>query len=195
MSANISPQEDQLFVSSGERLGHILDQIGFKHGRGRINEFHTFLSSKKPEIFGDLKYTTVRAWFHENAPPMRKVDAIVSALQDDYPFQYDVSQVKTWWKVGGRYPFSSDYKRSPAESVDDQESYQASEQKLQFIVMSLVMEETGDSFNDLTGDQLVQIKESAMRLARDFADPFKTECPGEYMRMAIRDEMRKVEGS
>lgn len=194
MNANTSHQENNLFVSSGERLAHILDQICFKHGRGRINDFHAYLIGKLPEVFGDLKYTTVRSWFHESAPPMKKVDAIIGTLQEDYPFLYDISQIKTWWKVGGYYPFSDGYKLGSSDSISDRKSHQINEQKLQFIVMSLVMEETGSSFNELTGEQLVQIKDKAVKLAKDFVDPFQTECPDEYMRMAIRDEIGSIIG-
>lgn len=177
----------------GERLAHILDQIGFKHGRGRIDDLHKFLVEKRPDVYADLKYTTVRSWFHNSAPPMKKIDIIIEALQNDYVIQYNISQIKTWWKVGGYYPFAT---AIDSEKISDNSSNRGgsvqpiSEQKLQFIVMSLVTEETGDEFNELTGEQLVQIKEKAIQLAKDFADPFMIECPSEYMRMAIRDAMR-----
>ena len=187
MKTESSPNNDELFETTGNRLSHILNQIGFKHGRGRIQDLQSYLIDIKPEIFSDLKYTTVRSWFHDSAPPMKKVDVIIEALQNDYLFQNDISQIKTWWKVGGYYPFSHDSKPTALEP-----SNSINEQKLQFIVMSIVTEETGKEFNELSGDELTQIKEKALQLVKDFIDPFVTVCPNEYMRMAVRDEMSQI---
>lgn len=187
MSIKSSQGVDISFNTVGERLSHILDQIGFKHGRGRIQDFQAYLIDRKPESFSDLKYTTVRSWFHDSAPPMKKINIIIDALQEFYLFKNDISQIKSWWKLGGYYPFSHDSK-----PTDVNESKSLGEQKLQFIVMSMVTEEAGHDFNSLSGEQLIQIKEKAIQLAKDFVDPFITECPVEYMRIAVRDEISQI---
>ena len=100
-----SQAEYEPYDSPGDRLSHILDQIGFKQGRGRVRDFQSYLTDSRPDFFSDLKYTTVRSWFQESAPPMLKIDAIISALKEKYSFHHNISQIKTWWKVGGFYPF------------------------------------------------------------------------------------------
>lgn len=188
---NSEPEE---FSSRGERLSHILDKIGFKEGRGRVADFRTFLVSKKPDVFEDLKYTTVRAWFQDSAPPMVKVDVIIDALVENYQFHHglDLSLIKTWWKAGGYYPFvDSEGDKIPSIPELQQEA-KNNEDRLQFIVMSLVTDVTGDSFNTLSSDELVRLKDSAIQFARDFADPFKTECPTRFLRMIIQDELTKL---
>jgi len=184
MSNEISTQQTNNMEESGERLGHILDQIGFRLGRGRIDDFHKFLVDKRPDLFGELKYTTVRSWFHNSAPPMVRVVAVIDALETEYRIQYDLSQIKTWWKVGGFYPFvnSSNNVTTPTTSNN-----QICDQKLQFKIMALVTEEVADEFDALSGDQLIKIKEKAIQLANDFSNPSLVECPSEYIRMIIRD--------
>lgn len=182
----------EAFESPGERLNHLLDQIGFKQGRGRVADFQSYLTEKSPGLFSDLKYTTVRSWFQEHAPPMRKIDAVIQALQKEYPFHHDISQIKTWWKVGGFYPFVND-SGDPSPSITDlQRDAKDNEEKLQFVVMSLVTEETGELFKSLSSQDLVKLKDKVVKFAQEFADPFKTECPSEYLRMAIRDELSAI---
>ena len=182
----------EAFESPGERLNHILDYIGFKQGRGRVAEFQNFLINTSPKTFEDLKYTTVRSWFQENAPPMRKIDAIMEALQKEYEFRHNISQIKTWWKLGGYYPFPSSFSGS-APTIDDlKEELDENDQKLQFQIMSLVTEETGENFANLSSHELYRIKEKAVTFATDYADPFKIVCPNEYIRLIIQHELNEI---
>lgn len=182
----------EAFELPGERLNHILDQIGFKQGRGRVADFQNFLTEQSPDQFPELKYTTVRSWFQEHAPPMRKIDAVMQALQQVYRFHHDISQIKTWWKVGGFYPFVGGSGEPTPSITELQQDAKDNEEKLQFVIMSLVTEETGDLFKSLSSQDLVIIKDRVVRFAQEFADPFKTECPSEYLRMAIRDELSVI---
>lgn len=184
--------DTEAFESPGDRLNHILDQIGFKQGRGRVADFQIYLTETSPDLFSDLKYTTVRSWFQDHAPPMRKIDAIIQALQKEYPFHHDISQVKTWWKVGGFYPFISNTGEPTPTITDLQRDVKENEDKLQFVVMSLVTEETGEAFKSLSSHELVRLKDKAVKFAQEFADPFKTECPSDYLRMAIKDELSTI---
>lgn len=182
--------DEELYQTTGERLNHLLDQIGFKSGRGRMAAFQTFLSEQEPEVFSDLKYTTVRSWFQDHAPPMKKVDVVMQALEKEYVFRNDVAQIKTWWKLGGFYPFVDEKGHVKPTAEELLKTRSEDEEKLQFLVMSLVKEEAGDNFNEIPGSELIEIKEKAMDFARDFADPFKIECPQEYLRMVIRHGFR-----
>lgn len=98
--------EELVFDKTGGRLNHILDQIGFREGRGRVSDLQKYLIRTRPEYFANLKYTTVRSWLLESAPPMKKIEVIMDALQDNYEFKHDISQIKNWWKLGGFYPFT-----------------------------------------------------------------------------------------
>lgn len=187
-----SQAEYEPYNSPGDRLSHILDQIGFKQGRGRVRDFQSYLTDSRPDFFSDLKYTTVRSWFQESAPPMLKIDAIISALQESYSFNHNIPQIKTWWKVGGYYPFIDAGGEASPTIHDLQKKNEANREKAQFIVMSLVTEVAGDSFSHLTGEELVQLKDSAVRMNDDFADPFKTDCPSEYLKIAIQNELESI---
>jgi hypothetical protein len=185
-------KEINTFDSPGDRLNHILDQIGFKQGRGRVTNFQNYLTSTSPDVFSDLKYTTVRSWFRDHAPPMQKIDGIVQSLQKEYVFRHDISLVKTWWKVGGFYPFISESGEPSPTIIDLQQDAIDNQEKVQFVVMHLVTEETGEAFNSLSSQDLIRLKNKAVKLAEEFADPFKTKCPTDYLRMAIRDELSAI---
>lgn len=152
-------------------------------------DFHNYLTHNCDETFSDLKYTTVRSWFKDHTPPMQKVNAIVDSLNEQYQFHHDLSQIKTWWKVGGFYPFvnvNGDRTPTITEIKDSNAEY---EDKLQFIVMALMTEEAGNSFDQLSADDLRKIQRNVLQFAKDFADPFKTECSPHYLRMVIRDSL------
>jgi len=108
------------YETKGERLSHILDMIGFKQGHGRITELHNHLLNKRLESLSELKYMTVKSWFGDSCPPMKKIKQIINALDEDYAFNKGINldQVMGWWKVGGYYPFSevSDVKPADNES-------------------------------------------------------------------------------
>jgi hypothetical protein len=188
MNTDIHTEDDE-FCAPGGRLGHLLDRIGFKAGHGRINEFRAYLVAASPDVFSDLKYSTVRGWFQDSSPPMRKIDAIVAALQLQYKFPVGVpsSHIKTWWKVGGAYPFAKNHSRlvmeQSAGDIDD---------KLQFLIMALVAEESGDTFDSMSAESLVAIKDRVLQFAKGYADPFKLECPLEFLRMIVTCEVDKA---
>jgi hypothetical protein len=188
-------KKSAVFNTPGERLSHILDQIGFKQGRGRVIDFQNYLTSTSPKYFKDLKYTTVRAWFQDHAPPMRKIDAIIETLQVDYRFQHDVSHIKTWWKAGGFYPYFDKTSTSHPSVLDLMEKVAIAKEKLPFIIMSIVTEETGDLFNSLSGSELIQISDKAVSFADNFLNPLNIDCPDEYLRLIVRHELQKVMNS
>ena len=178
--------------SPGDRLTLILDQIGFKQGRGRVVDFQNYLMERSPKDFKALKYTTVRAWFRGHAPPMRKIDAIIDALQIEFQFQQDISHIKTWWKVGGPCPFSDETSLELASIHQLQEQRSAFQEKLPFIIMSIVTEETGEHFKSLSGSDLVRISDKTTAFAEDFLSPFNVECPDDYLRLFVRHELAGI---
>jgi len=184
--------DTESFAESGQRLNHLLDQIGFKEERGRVAYFQKYLIERKPETFAGLNYNTVRSWFKNSSPSMVKIDVIISALQESYSFNHNIPQIKTWWKVGGYYPFIDDAGAASPTIHDLQKKNEENREKAQFIVMSLVTEVAGDSFSSLTGEELVQLKDSAVKMNDDFADPFKTDCPSEYLKIAIQNELESI---
>ncbi|MGD8909009.1 MAG: hypothetical protein PVI92_06630 [Chromatiales bacterium] len=175
--------------SPGNRLSLILDQIGFKQGRGRVIDFQTYLKKTSPQFFKDLKYTTVRAWFQDHAPPMRKIDAIFDALLVEFSFQHNISHIKTWWKAGGPYPFCDEI---PAELMSLHRKINAVKEKLPLTVMSIVREETGEHFKALSGSDLIHISDKTANFAEDFLNPFSIECPDEYLRLVVRYELTEI---
>lgn len=178
--------------SPGDRLNLILDQIGFKQGRGRVVDFQNYLMERFPKEFKELKYTTVRAWFQGHAPPMRKIDAIIDALQLEFEFHHDISHIKTWWKVGGPCPFSDESSVELASIHQLQEKRDAYQEKLSFIIMSIVTEETGEHFKSLSGSDLVRISDKTTAFAEDFLNPFSVECPDDYLRLVVRHELAEL---
>lgn len=185
-------EKTNAFNLPGDRLSHILDQLGFKQGRGRVTDFQNYLKRICPQEFKDLKYTTVRAWFQDHAPPMHKIDKIIDALQIDYEFHNDISHIKTWWKAGGFYPFFDKSTKKTSSFYGLQQEIKTVKEKLPFVIMSIVMEETGDHFSSVSGSDLIRISDRATNFAEDFLDPFNIDCPDEYLRLFIKHELSKV---
>jgi hypothetical protein len=183
------------YNTPGDRLSHILDQVGFKQGRGRVIDFQNYLTSTSPKYFKDLKYTTVRAWFQDHAPPMRKIDAIIETLQVTYRFKHDVSHIKTWWKAGGIYPFFDKIPSDHPSILELMEKAAIIKEKLPFIIMSIVNEESGEVFKSLSGTELIRIFDKASRFAENFLDPLNIGCPDEYLRTIVRHELDRVVNS
>lgn len=172
---------------TGERLSHLLDLIGFKVGRGRIPEFQTYLNNKQIPELSSLKYSTVRSWFSNHAPPMKKVNKIIDALNEDFDFYCDLQQIKVWWKLGGISPF-------PVTVNTNSTNFNSSEDKrykLNFLITSMVKDESGESFDTISSNSLIAVKEKAIKLALEFADQYKKEVPHDYLRIFIADELRK----
>jgi hypothetical protein len=180
------------YPTAGKRLSHILDKIGFKQGRGRITNFQNYLIETCPKDFKGLKYTTVRAWFQDHAPPMQKMDAIINALHAEYQIHHDVSHIKTWWKVGGFYPFTENVSEEH-DSLDELKTKIAAvKDKLPFIIMSIVTDEVGEHFSSLSGSELIRISDKATNFAEKFLDPFNTDCPEEHLRLIVQQELLKI---
>jgi hypothetical protein len=176
------------FAAAGCRLSHILDKIGFREGRGRVTELHEHITSRCADPLTDLKYTTVRSWFNDHTPSMKKIEMIIDSLSEDYPIEHDLSQIKAWWKVGGYYPFVN-IKQSD-ELPYFKQAHNDYMEKLQYIIMSLVTEEAGDFFETLSADDLRVIQRNTMQFADDFSNPHKIECAAKYLRMIIREEIK-----
>ena len=113
---------------------------------------------------------------------MKKINLIINSLHDDYVFTENVEQVKVWWKLGGTYPF----KKNPEAEVSENAF-----EKLNFLITLLVTEACGHDFSEVPSSSLVAVKDKAITLAKDFADPNKIDVPIEYLRIFIADELRK----
>jgi hypothetical protein len=191
MSANKQTQTHS-YDLPGDRLSTILDQIGFKQGRGRVLDFQNYLRDTSPKDFKDLKYTTVRAWFQNHAPPMRKIDAVIDALQVEFQFNHDISHIKTWWKVGGPCPFDSETIAERASIHQLEQKIGLYKEKLAFIIMSIVTEEAGEHFKSLSGSDLTRISDKVKAFTEDFINPSIIECPDEYLRLVARHELENI---
>ncbi|MBL4863158.1 MAG: hypothetical protein JKY09_09115 [Crocinitomicaceae bacterium] len=159
----------QQFEISSDRLKHILDKLGFHSGRGRTKNFHEILKENSPDIFKELKYTTVRSWFQgSTSPSMEKVDSIIDVLLEEYSSDRNAVSLKTWWKVGGVYPF---------EEAHDSPS----KEKMSFMITGIVTEMVGDKFNEINLDDLEEVRSKLTQLADDFANPNVTDVPRHVM--------------
>ena len=163
------------FPTPGVRFNHILDRVGFPSGHGRVKELQLFLS--KCETFGlkDIKYGSVRAWFHDNAPPMRKIQTVLKALVSHYDGELDIEAAAVWWKMGGVYPFESGVKKH----------------SLDLVVSSLVMTVLNNNPSAIEEDKLEQIKSEVTELCELFADPNQRVCPEKYIKMLIENRLRE----
>lgn len=180
---NISEQEELELEKPGQRFDLLLDKIGFKSGRGRVGAFQEFLAENDPETFKDLNYTTARSWFFGHAPPMRKIDIIVDLLSRAYEIPADLTDLKTWWKVGGNIPFTEiDQSLSLSESLIDL-------QKLEFTITNMIGYAAGEAMGELSGDELNSVKESTLEFVRLFADPNVIECPHKFLDLIIKQQL------
>ena len=173
----------ELYLEAGNRLEHILETIGFDMGRGHIRRFYELLRlSNSPEL-RDLKFRTVRAWFQQNAPAMRKIDIVIDLLHKKYNFHYDQSLVKTWWKLGGYYPFSEHegISAGPNGQISD-----ALLKKIDFIVMASITQFLDVNSSDLSVDDLIYVRDQITGFACDFSSQDIVECPSEYLTIMIR---------
>ena len=180
----------KFFKTPGQRLEHLLAQIGFQKNRGVITDLHTYLAKTDPAHFSDLSYGTVRGWFAENAPPMKRIGLIIDALRENYSFNFDLVHIKTWWKVGGFYPFLTSESEENLAELDTEAK--AKRGKTAFVIMALVTEESGESFDNLTTDELRVISDAANQFVQDFTDPYQTTCPNHYLRAVIRDQLKRL---
>jgi hypothetical protein len=123
---------------------------------------------------------------------MRKIDSIIDALLVEFKFHHDISHIKTWWKVGGSCPFDNETAAGLPSMHELQQKISEAKEKLPFIIMSIVTEETGDQFKTLSGSDLIHISDKAASFADDFLNPFHIDCPSEYIRLVVRHELMDV---
>ncbi len=161
----------------GERLTHLLDQIGFESGRGRTRALYNLIVDSSLSEFADLKFGTVRSWFHNHASTMRKVSNIIDLLSQKHTFEQDKEQVAVWWKVGGYYPYES---QEP--SLD--------RVKIETLVATNIQESIDTNGLQVTKELEQEVQDAAITLCKQFADPAHTECPTQYIEMLIRDKLR-----
>ena len=80
----MSVVEEKVVVDSSAdesgRLNIMLDHAGFRSGRGRVAEFHSYLVDTVPDM-ADLPYGTARSWLSGHTPPVHKMETIVKSLQ------------------------------------------------------------------------------------------------------------------
>jgi hypothetical protein len=186
MNSNTDVISVDPFLTPGNRLSHLLDLIEFRKGRGRGTDLHEYLIKQSPDQFNTLAYTSVRSWLGTSAPPMSKCDVIIEALQKNYTVPGDIGQVKIWWKLGGAYPFGS------GNHLMQKEIPAIDEEKLEFSVMAIVMDESKEYFNSLAAVDLIKLKEAGMSLAIDYANPKLTNCPEKYIRTVVKDALKSI---
>jgi len=94
-------------TTTGQRLSHLLDVIGFPSGHGRVNCFHNHLKTNCPHKFGDISYSTVRAWFGNNSPPLEKLIEVLTCIDKSFSIPIEVGLAASWIKAGGINPLES----------------------------------------------------------------------------------------
>ena len=173
------PEISDQYASPGERLTHLLDNIMFESGRGRTRALYNLLIESSIEEFSDLKFGTVRSWFHNHAPTMRKVSTIVELLSATYVFAQDKEQVAVWWKVGGYYPYDT---IEPSLNND----------RIEKLVSSIIQTSVQDSGLTVSESTEQRIRDSVLNMCRDFADPSISECPNKYIVMLIKEQLSRT---
>jgi hypothetical protein len=173
------PEISNQYSSPGERLTHLLDNIMFESGRGRTRALYNLLIESSIEDFSDLKFGTVRSWFHNHAPTMRKVTTIVELLSATYVFEQDKEQVAVWWKVGGYYPYDTVEPSLNKNHIEE-------------LVSSIIQKSAQDSGLMVSESAYQRIRDLVLEMCREFADPSISECPNKYIEMLIRDQLRNT---
>lgn len=168
---------DTTWDRPGERLIKILDTIGFPEGYGRMIKLQELLMEKKPETFSTLSYSTVKAWFSDRAPAMSRIDEIFDVLGQTYSFPCDIRLIKSWWKVGGFNPFENMPKPIEAGDIST---------KLEIKLSTLISAEMGDSFADVSTDDLKKIKMVALNVLAKFADPKHVEPDDQTLALIVK---------
>ncbi|UQG62600.1 hypothetical protein MIH18_23005 (plasmid) [Marinobacter sp. M3C] len=88
----------------------------------------------------------------QKCPHNEAIDLIIDALQKQYPFHFDLVHIKTWWKVGGFYPFITMIPKDELADLDT--DAKVKREKTAFVIMALLTEECEGSLYDLTTEQL-----------------------------------------
>lgn len=189
----VTMQQDEFegFDSPGSRLSHLLDRIGFKEQRGKMQDFYRYLQDRDPKNFGDLSYSTVRGWFSIYSPSIKKIAFIVDALKQTYPIPCDEKHLKTWWKLGGIYPFYLSEGEGAPNQEDHELDVEETRNKLRYQIMRLISEEDGSLSQNLTQEEILSVLGATADFARDFADPEQTSPPHQYLRAIIKDQINQ----
>lgn len=173
--------------TTGKRLNHLLDLIGFHPGHGRVKALYDYLClDAEGAGLDNVKYNTVRAWFEKHAPRMRKIDYIIDRLNADYIFRCDIEQLKIWWKVGGVDPFQS------TKRIDNSLYAQSDEQRMDFIVMAKIADVLGKELESTKTSDLVMIRDYTDEFVRDFSDPSSTDVPVEYIEAIVKYKLSAI---
>tara|TARA_R110001592_G_scaffold316364_1_gene592779 strand:- start:18950 stop:19495 length:546 start_codon:yes stop_codon:yes gene_type:complete len=166
----------------GERLVKILDEIGFPEGYGRMIKLQEVLILKNKAAFSSLSYSAVKSWFSDRAPTMSRIDDVFDALAEDYPFPNDQRLIKSWWKVGGFYPFKDELDENGIKDISTK-----LEIKLSVIISNLM----GESFADVSTEDLKTIKNKALGILEKFADPVEKEPDDDTLAVIVRGILSK----
>ncbi|WP_146047918.1 hypothetical protein [Zhongshania marina] len=96
---------------------------------------------------------------------MSRIDDVFDALSKEYTFPDDTRPLKSWWKVGGVFPFESgEHANSRAISA-----------KLEVTLSVLISQEMGEAFKDASVEEIQKIKNEFLRILATFADPTQSE--------------------
>jgi len=159
----LAKRSGEVWERSGDRLSKILDVIGFPEGHGRMIKFLDYLSHHNPSAFEGLSYSTVKGWFSDRAPGMNRIDEVFEALKEEYSFPGDERLIKSWWKLGGFFPFTEE-RSSTTLSV-----------KLQIQLGNIIAAALGNSFNTASPEAIEAIQKEVLRVVSDYSDPEKVE--------------------
>ncbi|EIF42836.1 hypothetical protein DOK_11666 [gamma proteobacterium BDW918] len=137
--------------------------MGFPEGHGRMIKLLEYLSQNNPAAFEGLSYSTVKGWFNDRAPGMTKIDDVFEALSHEYSIAGDQRLIKSWWKLGGFYPFTEDRVESGLSA------------KLQIQLGNIIAEALGSELHSASPDTIEGIQSEVVRIVTAFTDPDTTE--------------------
>jgi hypothetical protein len=127
-----------------------MNHIEFKQGKGCMIDFQNYLIGISLSYFKYLRYTTLRAWFQDYAPPMHKINV-------NYRFQHSVSYIKTWWKAGDFYPFIGKIDPNHPYCPKLMEKVASVKEKLLFFYYIGCNRRDGGWFKVLFGSEMIRI--------------------------------------
>lgn len=171
-----SQNNEKSWAKPGDRFIQILDSIGFPKGYGRMVRLQETLLKYSPETFASLSYSTVKTWFSDRAPSMSRIDDVFEALSNEYTFPNDTRPLKSWWKVGGVFPFDNEGHASP----------RAISAKLEITLSVLISREMGEEFNEASVEEIQGIKNEFLRILANFADPSQVEPDEKTLAIILR---------
>lgn len=187
MSTTDNEQEaSQGYDLPGKRLDHILDQAEFHPGRGRQKALFTYLQENDPDTFGDLSYSTVRMWFSSaSTPQMKRLSLVMDTLASRYYIPGDQDHVRTWWKIGGYYPFDD-----LGQTVDDKKKqHQLADEKWEYMVKAMISADLGGDISGISVKDMDKVSKKLMSFIKAFRDPAVTEAPKNILKILIKHEI------